>query len=557
MQTRTKQPQSNPRRRGHILVMFAITVTTLIAMLGLVIDGGLLMTSQRQAQNAADAAARACALRVRHADTTGSPADADPDLQGIANTYALGATYNNVPTDDQSHSQVTVNHPPSVGSPYAGNDHYVEVLVTYPLTTAFIQVVGLARHRHVTARAVAGYELESRGAGLVVLDPDPPDGSGLKITGTGTVTVRDGTVNPPVPADVYVFSLHAGFDGSGGQTQGPTIIGSGQQAAKISGSNTFLQAGTVYVSGGVNDEDKFSVASGVQKLVAGTESGVFDPFFDSFVDGAIVDGGNPLLVPTTSNGVTSPNGGNGPNAGNGRATIVSPRPNGNGTTTNVDNGGNISVSSGQIATLEPGIYSNISINGGDVTLLPGIYVLRPPTNGGGNILSISGGASVHGVVPQGPPGQPPVPPPAANVMFYNTGHDYDRATGSPDFNDYASGVTTGVQPSSTSNFRGISITGGTVNLRGLIGSGNSLVFDKILFYQRRANDNTMIVNADNVNSTLAGTFYAKWAELQLGGSGTYNFAIVVGRLTVSGGATININDTLPFPPIIQLVYLVE
>ena len=537
--------------------MFAITATTLIAMLGLVIDGGLLMTSQRQAQNAADAAARACALRVRHVDTTGSPADATPFLQDIANTYALGddsGTYNNVPTDGQGHAQVVVHHPPSAGTAYAGNDHYVEVLVTYPLTTAFIQVVGLARHRDVTARAVAGYELEPRSAGLVVLDPDPPDGSGLKITGNGTVTVNDRSVNPPVPADVYVFSLHAGFDGSGGQTQGPTIIGPGQQAAKISGGNAVLQAGTVYVSGGVNDEDKFSVAAGVQKLVAGTESPVFDPFFDSFVDGAIVDGGNPLPVPTTSRGVTSPNGGNGPNAGNGRATIVSPRPNGNGTTTNVDNGGDISVSSGQIATLEPGIYSNISINGGDVTLLPGIYVLRPPTNGGGNILSISGGASVHGVVPPGPP---PVPLPAANVMFYNTGHNYNRLTGSPDFNDYASGVTTGVQPSSTSNFRGISITGATVNLRGLIGSGSSVVFDKILFYQRRANDHTMIVNADNVYSTLAGTFYAKWAELQLGGSGTYNFAIVVGRLTVSGGATININDTLPFPPIIQLVYLVE
>lgn len=534
MQTRTKQPQSNPRRRGHILVMFAITVTTLIAMLGLVIDGGLLMTSQRQAQNAADAAARACALRVRHADTTGSPADADPFLQDIANTYALGATYNRVPTDDQGHTQVVVHHPPRAGSPYAGNDHYVEVLVTYPLTTAFIQVVGLARHRDVTARAVAGYELEPRGAGLVVLDPDPPDGSGLKITGNGAVTVIDRSVNPPVPADVYVFSLHAGFDGSGGQTQGPTIIGTGQQAAKISGGNAVLQAGTVYVSGGVNDEDKFSVASGVQKLVAGTESLVFDPFFHE---------GTLLPVPNTDNGVAFKGNKNNPDPVIGKATFLKV-----GNTKPPDQQGNISVTSGQFATLEPGIYSDISINGGDVTLQPGIYVLRPPASGGGNILSISGQAFVHGV---GGPGVP------ANVMFYNTGHDYNGATGSPDFNDYASGVTTGVQPSSTSNFRGISITGGTVNLRGLIGSGNSLVFDKILFYQRRANDNTMIVNADNVNSTLAGTFYAKWAELQLGGSGTYNFAIVVGRLTVSGGATININDTLPFPPIIQLVYLVE
>ena len=125
------------------------------------------------------------------------------------------------------------------------------------------------------------------------------------------------------------------------------------------------------------------------------------------------------------------------------------------------------------------------------------------------------------------------------------------------------GFLTDVQPTTSSNFRGISITGGTVKLSGLSSlAGGSTPsaddkFDEILFYQRRANDKTIVVNADNVNSTLSGTFYAKWAELQLGGSGTYDFTIVVGRLTVSGGATITVNHTLPYPPEIQLVYLVE
>src|SRR5947209_3693538 len=54
------------RRPGHppgkTLILFAFTLPMLLGMIGLVIDGGLLMATYRQAQNAADAAATAAAM---------------------------------------------------------------------------------------------------------------------------------------------------------------------------------------------------------------------------------------------------------------------------------------------------------------------------------------------------------------------------------------------------------------------------------------------------------------------------------------------------------------
>ena len=48
-------------RKGAILVWFALIFVVMLGMMGLVIDAGLLMAAQRQAQNAADAAALAAA----------------------------------------------------------------------------------------------------------------------------------------------------------------------------------------------------------------------------------------------------------------------------------------------------------------------------------------------------------------------------------------------------------------------------------------------------------------------------------------------------------------
>ncbi len=50
----------NPNReRGQMLVIVALGLTVLIAMAGLIIDGGMALSNRRQVQNAADAASLA------------------------------------------------------------------------------------------------------------------------------------------------------------------------------------------------------------------------------------------------------------------------------------------------------------------------------------------------------------------------------------------------------------------------------------------------------------------------------------------------------------------
>ena len=50
---------SRPHERGQMLALFAICLVAIIAMTGLVIDGGMTMVQRRDQQNVADAAAMA------------------------------------------------------------------------------------------------------------------------------------------------------------------------------------------------------------------------------------------------------------------------------------------------------------------------------------------------------------------------------------------------------------------------------------------------------------------------------------------------------------------
>ena len=53
-------PSESPNReRGQMLVIVALGLTVLIAMAGLIIDGGMALSNRRQVQNAADAASLA------------------------------------------------------------------------------------------------------------------------------------------------------------------------------------------------------------------------------------------------------------------------------------------------------------------------------------------------------------------------------------------------------------------------------------------------------------------------------------------------------------------
>ncbi len=176
------RPPRHRRRSGAILIWCAFLLPVLVAMLGLVIDGGLMMATYREGQNAADAAALAAAMDLM----IGRQASA----QATGQAFVTDAAHNNLPD-----ATVSVNIPPSQG-PYAGLPHYAEAVVTVPITTHFIQVIpGFNRNRNVTARAIAGFE------------PIAIDEGVMSLNHTGTTLTTTGNAQLKVNGSIIVNSI--------------------------------------------------------------------------------------------------------------------------------------------------------------------------------------------------------------------------------------------------------------------------------------------------------------------------------------------------------------
>lgn len=132
----TRSPRSE---RGQAIVLIALALVGLIAITGLVVDGGLAYADRRQAQNAADSAVLAASLaRIR------------------GNNYlsaALDQTQKNGYANDSEQSDVQVHNPP-ISGPYAGNSEYIQVVITSHHQTVFGKVVGISEVTN-TVEAVA------------------------------------------------------------------------------------------------------------------------------------------------------------------------------------------------------------------------------------------------------------------------------------------------------------------------------------------------------------------------------------------------------------------
>ena len=172
------------RRSGTVLIWCGLALPSLVGMVGLVIDGGLMMATYRQAQNAADAAALVGANDlVQGFSTAKSTSDANTFL--ATNYNVTSGTYS------PSSGTGTINIPPKLSVSYSGSANYVEAVVSLPLSTYFIQVLpGISQSQSVTAHAVAGFE--GNDAGAVALDPSAKPA--ISLTGNGSLDVKNGNV---------------------------------------------------------------------------------------------------------------------------------------------------------------------------------------------------------------------------------------------------------------------------------------------------------------------------------------------------------------------------
>jgi Flp pilus assembly protein TadG len=314
-----RRPSSkNFKRRGTILVVAALVLTAMVGLLGLVVDAGQLMSANRQVQNAADAGATAAAMDMLNGNSNAT-------AKATATTFVQ--SYNALAS-----ATVTTNIPPASG-PHAGNWNYAEVIVSSPVSTNFIQILGIASTQTVSARAVAGWEGNAAAAGVMALDPNARPG--ISVVGNGNLSVN---------STVVVNSNGGGLN----QYGQPINNGNGGNAISVTGNGN-LKALDVESVGGVNNINKITNynAGGQSPLHTGAVTQP-DPF--QF-----------LSAPTTANG---------------------------GVATNY---GAVNLSGNANVTLSPGVYTSISVSSNvNVTLNPGIYIIA----GGG--LQMTGNATLSG-----------------------------------------------------------------------------------------------------------------------------------------------------------------
>ncbi|HUT14607.1 MAG TPA: TadE family protein [Thermoguttaceae bacterium] len=473
---RLRFPRFPGRRRkakskGAVLVWFAMLLTLMLGMVGLVIDAGMLLSTYRHAQNAADAAAMAAAYDLMFGR---------PKSEATATAITFVKEHNGL----SGAPDPVVNIPPADG-PYAGASNYVEVIAGSPMRTFFIHLLpGISRENTVRARAVGGFEMVASGAGVCVLDPNARPG--LDVGGGGILNVRGLVIDN---------SEGGGLDENGD----PVDNGNKQVAASVS-NNALLRATEIRVVGGVNNPDNF------QNYDPGDPTNVLHCNQLPVPDPLLY-----LPTPTVDNGVDSTFRG-APQASNTNLKLGDQ----NADAVEPMNYIDTSDPANHVMVLHPGIYQSISVTGGNVRFEPGIYVLRPAANTT-NTLKITGG----NVEAQG-------------IMFYNTGDNYDPQTGLPDAADYdqpppaADGANFGaVTINAAMQFA-------PIDTEQYFYDRDVSAFDGMLFYQRRRNTATADIQGNSEEGDLSGTMYAKWARFKLAGQGTYDAQFFVGSLEVTG-----------------------
>jgi hypothetical protein len=316
---RRPKPPSPTGRRGTVMIMTAISLTASVAMLALVMEASRMSARSSEIQTAADSTALVAAEMLNRQATTSTARLA---------AMNFGATYNGVTA-----GSYTFYFPPSTG-PYAGQQGYVESVVSSPFSTPLATVLGGTRNTILHARAVAGPKSTPWPDLLLALDPNSIPG--IQASSSGQLRVEGA---------VATNSRGGGLD-----EKGQPVSGSGF-GAQLSQSGTLL-ASQVRVSGGVNDPTFFRglTDSTANPLVCRSATTI-DPFKN-------------LPTPTASLGVSILL------RGEGRSTSPS---------TNL--------------TLRPGLYTNILVTAGNVTFQPGIYVIR-----GGSLTLTGGNISGQGVM---------------------------------------------------------------------------------------------------------------------------------------------------------------
>jgi Putative Flp pilus-assembly TadE/G-like len=183
------------RRRGSVSGFVAISLTLLVAIVAIALDGGILLSERRHAQAVADAAALAAASDLylgNSATTAQQSALTTAAANGYTNDGVSSVITPNL-TDDGGNPVHGIWSPPISGD-HVGDPNYVEVVVQWNQARGFSSIFGSGAIP-VRARSVAmGSTKPSSTSAILNLDPT---GSGA-FSASGNPTI---SVNAPITVD--------------------------------------------------------------------------------------------------------------------------------------------------------------------------------------------------------------------------------------------------------------------------------------------------------------------------------------------------------------------
>jgi hypothetical protein len=220
--------------RGQILVLFTLALVALLAMLGLLFDGGNALALRRQLQNAGDAGALAAANLVRSLTPVGCSATEGPppeEPQAAVVTAARAGVRASLPWIQDGAISVTCP---------AGWDNYaVQVDVAADARTLFGRVVGISGIRAGASSQALNGQIASSIYSIVLLDPSNPTWpSGrrgcpsLLVSGGPTITLEGSIV-----VDSACSAANGGAFGTNGNSATVTL----SNEAKIRLVGEFVQ----------------------------------------------------------------------------------------------------------------------------------------------------------------------------------------------------------------------------------------------------------------------------------------------------------------------------
>lgn len=185
-------PRANAGRdeRGQVLVIFALALVAIVAMVGLVLDGGDTFVRKRDQQNVADAAAMAAGYSYANGGNNAA-------IAGAAWTTTAANGYTNLSDG------VVVNVSLDAAG---GSGRHITVTLTKPHRNNFAGVVGLPSWPvTTTATVVAGRPNGVKGAMPIIFNQDAFKTNG---SGAGHEIVFDepGTGNNDVPLGANQFN---------------------------------------------------------------------------------------------------------------------------------------------------------------------------------------------------------------------------------------------------------------------------------------------------------------------------------------------------------------